>query len=215
MTVRTARLIGRAYSDDAPVSLEITWGGEKVYDGAVFTRPTSDRSLDIQTPRDNLCEWTFPIDLYGDVPIAIHVKQGELLWQAVHTNYSFLDCRFQLKLDMVWEKYVPANAEEVYRDDATMNDEEFDEKYGPNSRQNFEMKLITPPEDNFMGSLNLLAEPKLDNDGKLNVRIDGQPKQMDLSLRKQGLIGDWTWSVFEGQTIEADVTIEPPRFFPE
>jgi len=213
MTLRTARLLGRAYSDADPVNLQIRWNGFDVWNGSVPTRPISDKVFP-PTPGDVLCEWTFAMDVYGSIPIWIHVTNGELSWQSVYTNYSALSQRYELKVDAVWPQLVPASTEEAYQDFEFLSPEEFAAKYGAGAAANFELKTISPPEENFGPALPPYSEspePNLDDDGKNNVRIDGVIQQIDLGLRQQGLRGDWVWRTGPGQVIEADITVGPPE----
>jgi len=211
MTVRTAKLLGRAYSDEGPVSLDIAWNGIDVFSGSVLTHPNDQKPLNSLTSRDFLCEWTFPIDVYGDVPIRVTVTGGELWWQTVMTNYANLDHRYQLKLQTTWPKYQPQSGQEALDDFEVLTDEEFVDKYGAGAYDNFQRIVATPAEQIFRGAVSVLGNPAVDNDGKNNVRIDGQPQSMNLALRSQGVLGDWLWRVKSGQMIEADVTVDPPK----
>jgi hypothetical protein len=211
MTVRTARLLGRAYSDAEPVTLSITWNDVDVWNGSVLTRAMDEQKFDLMTDQDCLCEWTFPIDVYGDVPICIRVTGGQLWWRAVWTNYAATSHRFYPKLHPTWTKHEPASTQEFMDDFGTLTYEEFADKYGFEAYDNIEQIVVTPAEDNFMGSINVLSAARIDNDGKNNVRIDGVPKSMDLALRSQGVMGDWLWRVNPGQMIQAEITVDPPR----
>jgi hypothetical protein len=210
MTVRTAKLLGRAYSDEGPVSLDVAWNGVDVFSGPVLTHPNDQKPLDSLTPRDFLCEWTFPMDVYGDVPIRVTVTGGELWWQALWTNFAGMDHRYSLKLNTTWTKYQPQSAQEAMDDFSSLTEEEFVEKYGAGAYDNFQRTVVTPAAQIFMGAISVLGNLAVDNDGKNNVRIDGIVQHMDLALRSQGVLGDWLWRVNPGQVIEADVTVDPP-----
>lgn len=210
MTVRTAKLLGRSYSDEGPVSLDVAWNGVDVFSGSVLTHLNDQKPYDSLSSRDFLCEWTFPIDVYGDMPIRISVTGGELWWQSVWTNYVCLDHRYQLKLQTTWLKYQPQSGQEVMDDYEALTDEEFVDKYGAGAVDNIESIVVTPAAQFFMGTISVLGNQTVDNDGKNNVRINGVAQHMDMALRSQGLLGDWVWRINSGQVIEADVTIDAP-----
>lgn len=212
MTVRTAKLLGRAYSDAGPVTLDIAWNGVNIWRGTVLTHTRDQQPLDAMTPRDFLCEWQFSTDVHGEIPIRISVSGGELWWQAVWFNYSFVHHKFELKLQPTWPVYQPTSVQEVMADFYTLSETEFADKYGETANDNFERVVITPSEQTFMSNFHLLCNPQIDNDGKNNVRIAGVAQHMDLSLRSQGVLGDWLWRINAGQIVEADITVSPPEF---
>ena len=212
MTLRTARILGRAYSDSGLVSLSIAWNGVDVWSGTVLTHALDQRPSDAMTPRDFLCEWQFPMDVHGDVPIRISVSGGEFWWQAVWFNYAFVNVTNQLKLQTTWPAYQPSSSQEAMDDFLRLSEVEFSSKYGEAALDNFERRVVTPSEENFFSNFELLSNPQVDTDGKNNVRIDGMAQHMDLALRSQGVLGDWLWRVNHGQIIEADVRVASPVF---
>ena len=212
MTLRTAKLLGRAYSDSGSVSLDIAWNGVDVWSGTVPAHALDQRALDAMTPRDFLCEWQFPMGVHGEVPIRISVSGGEFWWQAVWFNHAFVNHAWQLKLDTTWPAYQPSSSQEVLDDRNSLSEADFSSKYGEAAQDNFERRTVTPSEENFCSNFLLLSNPQVDTDGKNNVRIDGVAQHMDLALRSQGVLGDWLWRVNHGQIIEADVRVAPPLF---
>lgn len=211
MTLRTARLVGSAYSDADPVNLTVTWNGIEVWNAPVKTRDMEEKTTEAFTPRDVLCEWTFPMDVHGSVPIRIDVTNGELAWQAVWCNHAFLNGIVALKPQTNWPIRVPTSVQEAYDDWEHLSREEWIAKYGAESVENFETKIISPADQNFGSAWWMENMPGTDNDGKKNVRIDGVSCTMDTSMRRVGMMGDWVWRVYSGQTLEADVTIDAPH----
>ena len=210
MTLRTAKLLGRAYSDSGSVSLDIAWNGADAWSGTVLTHALDQRPLDAMTGRDFLCEWHFPMHVHGEVPIRISVTGGEFWWQAVWFNHAFLNHTQELKLVTTWPAYQPSSGREAIDDFRILSEAEFSSKYGEAALDNFERRVVTASEENFSSNFELLSNPQVDTDGKNNVRIDGVAQHMDLALRSQGALGDWLWRVNHGQIIEADVLVAPP-----
>jgi hypothetical protein len=91
---RTVRFIAKI---EKPSTLEVKWDGRKVFSGEV-------ESTDQQT---SICEWQIDINLFGLVPLEIHVRQGAVVWSNLHMNYSGIKLAFPGSQPLGYERIVP------------------------------------------------------------------------------------------------------------
>ena len=106
----------------------------------------------------------------------------------------------------MWDLYTPANIDELQLDFGLTNSD-FENKYGLTKQQARENISIieTVPTELFFGSPN---ENTAESDGKDNVTINGVPQTRQLII--PGQIGDWHYTIKNGERLDCIFTIQPP-----
>jgi hypothetical protein len=97
----------------------------------------------------------------------------------------------------------------VLHDRQTLTPDQFNAKYGSETRRNnFVFETVLTSDNNWQdcGGSNTV-----ESDGRRNVTINGESKSVDTELRQQGLMGDWAWHIGANQTLNCEIFIADPR----
>lgn len=212
MTQRSMRLYGEAAG--SAVSIQIDFGGawafQSVLTGADSLIPRQPGQPVSPDQEIMLAEFSFPMELVGWQPMSISCSGGEMVWSRSLCNYFGEKRRVVgVKPDAVWPQGRPDSDAEVLHDRQTLTRDQFDAKYGSETRQNnFVRETVLTSENNWQdcGGTNTV-----ESDGRRNVTINGESKSVDIGLRQQGLMGDWAWRISANQTLNCEIFIADPR----
>lgn len=221
MPIRTVKLMGKLWGDPAnPASINVVWNGVPVYSGTATTVSGSFGFID-RNLLDELCSWTMDTTISGSVPLAISVSNGTLGWGTLLSNYTNFVNELQFKAGTVWPATTPTNADFLIEDANTLNDSDFQTKYGVDKNTACDTVESVIVQDFDVVFADIAIPRYISNfrdDGKHNVKIDGS------SVFRRWPDGDtplgttipcvptWVYRVPPGSTLTCDVNVVPAQF---
>lgn len=223
MAIRTNRLIGKAWGDTStPATVTVEFNGVQVFNGTVQESTVSlPRTPDVLNPdSDILCTWETDSSVAGEnIPVKITVNGlgngGVLNVNTITMNYIQAGITKALRTEAVWPGYRPASIEEFEQDIGALNDQEFYDKYSapkdglhPDSIKyvNREYVITVPIENNFIPPVSGQM-----TDVKRNIKINGT---VFVPVREPGENGNWPIDIHDGDVLEFDCFVAPPRLNP-
>jgi len=112
MATRTIKFLGKAYSADGDVSLDVSINGNQVHNGTVTTKPVTDITTQQSDDLYEMFEFTIDSSISGVIPVSISVSGGVAYFGILSGNYS----GYTLSLNENNEKYIEISPENFYRD---------------------------------------------------------------------------------------------------
>lgn len=226
MPTRTLKLIGKAWGNPAvPVRVDVLWNNQEVYSGTVETTsgiPGVTHWNDLRS----LCAWTQDGAVTGNIPLAVKVTNGTLLWATVHANYVGWKGGAEIVPGSTWPRGTPSDANLVLahtnapgtgNPDVGMpdglTDQQFLDTYGidkATAQSQLRPTLLQGPADYFadvsLPRYNQQLNPT--DDGHYNVMVNGVP--VNRTFGGSPWPGDWHYEVPAGATLTCQVKVLPP-----
>ena len=227
MAIRTNRLIGKAWGDSAtPATVTVEFNGVQVFNGTVPEQVPVPRTPDIlDQDSDIVCTWETDSSVAGEnIPVKITVnglgEPGVLNVWAITMNHIQAGISKALRAEAVWPGYKPASIEEFEQDILLLDDQQFFDRYSapkdglhPDSIKyvNREYIITVPIENNFITSVGANPDGTRMYDAKRNIRINGVERLIE---REQGQEGNLPIDIQDGDVLEFDLFVSPPRLNP-
>lgn len=206
--MRSMQIWGEAVGSD--MTMTVMLNGQQVFRGSIPSRDQwSLRNYTSQGANWILAQFDFPMETHGKVPLSLQVTGGDLYYTQTKTNYhgDKIAQYVGISPDASWPNGRPASDDEIMQDAKTLDPIQWLTKYGQRRRECLILELISSAEN--WGESN--GTNTVDDDGRSNVRIQGQAVSMDTAAREQHkLLGDWAYWVPGNQTLTCELEIIPP-----
>jgi len=181
MVQRTVKLMGRAYTTDGAVTVQLSYNGAEVFNGVVAAETVSILPMpgEANLPAIELAVFETTTDTTGQIPVTISVTGGTLYFVHFKMNYSGFTDGLQA---------TDPNAPIDVNDPSTFT------------------RVVTVEPVDFYADPNVNT---VESDGVLNLTKDGNPWLWRSDVGD--LLGDWAYPVESDETIAFDFFVDPDR----
>lgn len=211
MNLRNNKLRGMAFgiATNTP-EIILHYNNRLGYQGPVSTIPRTANGYFNHQDFYDLCTWQTEFTISGFVPVAITAQNCDLVVTTILMNKVRGSTPGQLveQHSAQWVSKKPDNLQKFVHDRINLSDDEFYAIYSINKYQ-AEQNVKWIPE---VLSDDVFIQPnsnQFGNDGKFNVRINGQPVIYNGDRYQEKILGNFHYLVLNGQTIEFDYMVSP------
>jgi hypothetical protein len=181
MVQRTVKLMGRAYTTDGAVTVQLSYNGAEVFNGVVAAEtvsilPTPDEATLLPI---ELAVFETTTDTTGQIPVTVSVTGGALYFAHFTMNYTGFTIERQAT-----DPNIPID---------------------PNVRSTYTRTVTVEPVD-FYADPNFNT---VESDGVSNLTKNGSPWVWRANVGD--LLGNWSYPVEADETIAFDFFVDPAK----
>lgn len=211
MDLRTNKLIGQAFGLEAgEPEIIVNYNNKLGYRGPVVTTPQVVNEYFNHQDFYDLCTWQTESTISGFIPVAITAQNCNLVIATILMNKVRGSTPGQLveQPGAIWANEKPDNLQKFVHDRINLPADEFYAIYGIDKLQ-AEQNVKWVPK---VLSDDVFIQPnsnQFGNDGKFNVRINGQPVIYNGSRYREKILGNLHYLILNGETLEFDYMVSP------